>query len=382
MFTTGTKFLIGSTVVAIVAAIAYGVTQGDELGTVGIASAAVALAFLSGVNLATRDANVWADEVAVETVSAAARPPRNSIWPLGFALGAAVLTVGLVTQQSFFTVGAVILLVTGAEWTAEAWAARASADASYNAAVRSNIANPLEFPLAAAIGVGIIVYTFSRVMLWLSSTNTVIAFAVAGALIVAFGFFFAYRPGRTSKAAVGLVGIGVLSLVVGGVAAGLDGQREIHEHDTTAGLQGDGADICLSPEEFDADHSASQRVGATAAVAATITLRESGELTFALNGPPDPGSSALTLPRSNPNNVVFVNRSGHERRLSVDLGTHTVETEDGDAEVRNLMCTTLVDEGGSQNITLVIPVPSMSAEDGFFFFVPGVDTAHLELIVP
>ena len=43
-------------------------------------------------------------------------------------------------------------------------------------AARSGFANPLEFPLAAAIGIGIIVYAFSRIMLWLSKTNTVIAF--------------------------------------------------------------------------------------------------------------------------------------------------------------------------------------------------------------
>ena len=34
---------------------------------------------------------------------AAARPPANSIWPMVFALGAVVLTVGLVTYQAVFT---------------------------------------------------------------------------------------------------------------------------------------------------------------------------------------------------------------------------------------------------------------------------------------
>lgn len=377
MFTTGTKFLIGSTVLAIIAAVAYGVTQNDELGTVGLASAAISLAFLTAVNVSTRDANVWADEVAVDTVSAAARPPRNSIWPMVFALGAAVLTVGLVTQQAFFVVCTIILLAAGAEWTAEAWAARASADSSHNATVRSTIANPLEFPLAAAIGIGIIVFTFSRVMLWLSKTNTVIAFAVLGALIIAFAFFFAYRPGTKSKAALGLVGIGALSLVVGGVAAGLDGEREIHHHEAL-----EGEEICASPDESDADHSASQSVGATASVAAFITLGEDEQLTYKVNGPIDPGEAGLTLPRSNPNNIVFVNKSEHERRLTVDLGTQTVSTDDGDVEERHLVCTALVEEGGSQNMTVIIPLPSTTAENGFFFFVPGVDTAHLELIVP
>ncbi len=384
MFTTGSKFLIGSTVLAIVAAIAYGVTQQDEVGTVGLASAAISLAFLTGVNLFTRDANIWADEISsVETAPAAVRAPRNSIWPLGFALGAALLTVGLVTQQAFFVVGVIILLATGAEWTAEAWAARASADDTYNSKVRSTIANPLEFPLAAAVGIGVIVYSFSRIMLWLSKTNTVIAFSVLGALIIAFAFFFAYRPAMKSKATVGLIAVGAFSLVVGGVAAGLDGEREIHEHETTGGLEAAGENICASPDEFEADHHASQKVGATANVAAEITLGEDGKLTYRQNGPNEVGSPGLTLPRTNPNNVVFINESDHHRRLSVNLGMQTIETEDGvTQESPHLVCTTLVDKGGEQNVTLFFPLPSATADEGFYFFVPGVDTARLELLVP
>jgi hypothetical protein len=384
MFTTGSKFLIGSAVVAAISAIAYGVAQDGVMGTVGLASAAVALAFLAGINIYTRDANIWADEISsVETAPAAARPPANSIWPMAFALGAVVVTVGLVTYQAVFVVGVVLLLAAGAEWTAEAWAERASADADYNAAVRSRIANPLEFPLAAAIGIGIIVFAFSRIMLWLSKTNTVIAFSVMGVIILTVAFFLAYRPGLKSRAAFGAIAVGVLALVAGGAAAGLDGERDIHEYPTTEGLTEEGEEICLSPEVFEADEKASQSVGATAAVAARVTLGDDGQLSFSVNGPVEQGATALTLPRSNPNNVIFVNRSGEERRLSLDLGTRTVTTDEGvDEEVPHLVCTTLVDSDGQQNLTLTIGAPSITAPDGYFFFVPGVESARLELIVP
>ena len=233
MLTTGSKLLIGSAVLATVSAIAYGVAQDGVMGTVGLASAAVALAFLAGVNIFTRDSNIWDDEISsVDTAPAAARPPANSIWPMAFALGAVVLTVGLVTYQAVFIVGVVLLLAAGAEWTAEAWAERATADAAHNAEVRSRIANPLEFPLAAAIGIGIIVYAFSRIMLWLSKTNTVVFFAVMGAIILTVAFLLAYRPGIKSRAAFGAIAVGVLALVAGGAAAGLDGERDIHEHET------------------------------------------------------------------------------------------------------------------------------------------------------
>ncbi len=322
MFTTGSKLLIGAAVLATLSAIAYGVTQDGIMGTIGLASAALALSFLAGLNLFTRDNNYWADEIAsIEDAPAAVRPPANSVWPFAFAFGAAVLAVGLVTYQAVFVIGIVLLLVSGAEWTAEAWAQRASADAGHNAEVRDRIANPLEFPLAAAIGIGVVIYAFSRVMLFLSKTNTVIAFAVLGSIIIALAFFFAYRPRVPSKAAAVVIGVGALGLIAGGAAAGLSGERDIHPHETTSGLSEEGADICTSPEEFEADENASQSVAASAAVAATITLGSDGALTYSLNGPSATGAAGITLPRSNPNNVLFRNQSGEARRLSASLGT-------------------------------------------------------------
>jgi hypothetical protein len=383
MFTTGTKLLLGSAVVATISAIAYGVTQEGVMGTIGLTSAAIVLWFLAVLNLFLRDNNVWADEIAsVEGAAAATRAPDGTIWPMVFAFGATVVAVGFVTTQEVFVLGVIVLLVAGAEWTAAAWAVRASADDRYNADVRDRIANPLEFPLLAAIGIGIIVYAFSRVMLWLSKTNTVIAFAILGTIIIALAFFFAYRPKVNSKAAVVVIGVGALGLVAGGAAAGLSGEREIKVHETTAGLSEEGVPICESPEEFEADEKASQSVAATAAVAATITLGESGTLSYVLNGPSAPGAPAITLPRSNPNNVVFRNRSGEDRRLSVSLGTEVIEEDGADVEIPFLRCTALVKDGGTSSITVIANVPSLTAPEEFFFFVPGVDGARLDLSVP
>jgi hypothetical protein len=383
MFTTGSKFLIGSAVVATVAAIAYGVTQDGVMGTIGLASAAIVLWFLAVLNLFIRDCNYWADEIAsIDTAPAAVRAPANSVWPFAFAFSAAVLAVGLVTYQAVFVIGVVLLLVTGAEWTAAAWAERASADLGHNAEVRDRIANPLEFPLAAAIGIGIVIYAFSRVMLWLSKTSTVVAFSVLGAIIITLAFLFAYRPKVSSRAAAVVIGVGALGLIAGGAAAGLSGERDIEQHETTEGLAEEGVDICTSPEEFEADEKASQSVAATAAVAVTVTLGTDGALTYELNGPSAQGADGITLPRSNPNNVVFRNDSDEPRRLSASLGTEVVSEDGEDVERPLYMCTALVDDGGAQNITMSIAVPSITAEDGFFFFVPGVDSARLNLVVP
>jgi hypothetical protein len=380
MITTGSKFLIGSAVLAIISAIAYGVTQDGVMGTIGLASAAVALSFLAGLNLYLRDSNVWAEEIeSLETAPAAVRAPANTVWPFAFALSATVLAVGLVTVQAVFVIGVVLLLVSGAEWTAEAWAQRASADEAYNAEVRNRMANPLEFPVGAAIVIGIVIYAFSRIMLGLSKTGTTILFAIVGALIITLAYVFAAKPGR-SKAAVAAVGIGALVVVAGGAASGLGGERDISEHETAAGLNEEGVEICTSPEEFEADEKASQSIAAVAAVAATIILDEAGELSYELNGPSATGSEGITLPRSNPNNIIFRNDSNEERRLSVSLGT-TVAEESGE-EAPFYACTALVEDGGAQNITLNVPVPSLAFEEGYFFFVPGVESARLNLIVP
>jgi hypothetical protein len=383
MFTTGNKFLIGSTVLAIVAAIAYGVTQDGVMGTVGLASAAVALGLLAGVNIFTRDSNVMVTpDLSVESTAAAQLAPQGSIWPMVFAVGAVTLVVGLVSYQAIFIVGAVVLLASGAEWMAQAWAERASADNAHNAEVRSRMANPFEFPLAGAIAIGIIVYSFSRIMLWLSKTNTVLAFGVLATVVMTMAFLFAYRPTIKSRAMVSVFVIGALGLVAGGAAAGLDGERDIEAHETTENEAVEG--ICENPDATEADDKASQSVAATANVAAKITLSEQGALSLDLNGPlPEGGQNRLTLPRSNPNNIVFINESADERRLSVDLATQVITGADGEDEtVPNQVCTTLVEPGGEQLITLKIAEPSSVFPDGYRFFVPGVESAGLELDVP
>lgn len=381
MLTTGSKLLIGSAVLATIAAIVYGIDQGGAIGTVGLASAAAALSFLAGVNLLTRDANVFADdENAIDSCQAADPAPGDSIWPMAFALGAVVLCVGLVTYPAVFIVGIVLLLAAGAEWMTQAWAEQASHEAAHNSEVRSRIANPLEFPLAAAIGVGIVVFAFSRIMLWLEKVGTVVAFGVLAGIIVIVAFLFAYRGGLRSRTAIGAIGVAVVGLVAGGAVAGLDGERDIHPHETTAELADEG--ICEDPEETEADHNAAQSVGATAAVAAELTLSESGELTFEVNGPIPAGATALTLPSSNLNNVLFHNESSEDRRLSVDFGTKTVTHDGEDEVVANQICTTLVEDGGVQNMFVEVGLPSSTNPGGYFFFVPGVDTATLELVVP
>ncbi len=385
MITTGSKLLIGATVLATLAAIGYGLTQDGVMGTVGLVSAAVALAFLTAINMYLGDSNVPADTSSLATVGAALPAPEPSPWPLVLAFGAVTIVVGLVSYQAIFIIGVIAVLAAGAQWTVQAWAEGASADRAFNAEVRSRISNTLEFPLLGAIGVGTIVYAFSRIMLWLSKTNTVVAFSILGAIVLGAAFLFAYRP-SIKTGVIGAVGsLAVIGIVAGGAAAGIDGQRDIHEHETVAELAEDPEDpICESPDEFEADENASQTVGAKSNVAARITLTSDGRLEARVPGSSGDPVEPLTLPRSNPSNIIFHNESDHHRRLSLDLGpAETDEAEDEEVHgLREQTCTTLVDEGGKQMLTITVGVPSLAVEGGYRFFVPGVESADLELVVP
>jgi len=225
MITTGSKLLIGSAVVAAVAAILYGVTQDGVLGTVGLSFAAAALAFLAGVNLYVRDANVLeTDPASVASSAAAAERPGSSPWPFLLGGAAIAVTVGLVTSQAVVTVGIVLLLAAGAEWVVLAWAERTSSDPGHNAEVRVRTLGPLEFPLFAAIAVGILVYSFSRVMLSLAQENTVILFFVVATIVVLLGFLVAFRPSIRSGAIGGILAVASVAIVASGVVlAGLIG---------------------------------------------------------------------------------------------------------------------------------------------------------------
>ena len=414
MFTTGSKFLIGASVTALIATIVYGIGQGGVLGTVGLASATACLMGLATINAILRDSNVFSDDEApVESTSAAQFAPAGSVWPLAFAFGAVVVAVGLISYQSIVVIGLVALVVAGGEWVVTAWSERASGNVEHNAAVRSRMINPLEYPVGGAVAIGIIVYSFSRVMLWLSKTNTVIAFSVLAAVVLAIAFAISYRAKMSVGAMGGVMAVGAVAVVVAGAVTGIDGERDIPVFETTAIWQeeailhpteyAEGAAegdhpaelICESPEEFpEADEDVSQTVGSKSG-SYQIFLTEGGQLAFDVPGPIEQGPAGMVIPRSNPTNIIFRNDSDEHRRLSLDLGTETLEVEGEDAVVRHQLCTTLIEPGGAQLLTVEADQATFAADgqinpngpggesgDGYWFYVPGVDTALLELIVP
>ena len=384
MFPSGSKLLFGGAVLALVAAVLYGVTQEGSLGTVGLISASVGLFLIAGVNLYTRDADVSAMDTGALTESAAAAPvPGASIWPIVAGLGGALIAVGLVTYPVVFIFGIILLIAATAEWMVQAWSERASSDVAFNADVRARIAHPLEFPILAAVGVGIIIYSFSRIMLFLSKTSGPAVFAVIASAILVVAFIVAFSPSVRTGAVATVSVVAALGLVTGGVAAALGGERELHPHETTGALADEGG--CGTDAETHADEHYSQDVAATANLTARLTLTDEGTL-VAKNLGVTGDQDTVVVTRSNPTNVVFYNESSEERRLVLDLGTRPELDAEGneipDTEVPDQRCTALVEEGGSQFLTFGIAVASSSAASDYAFIVPGVEGARIEVEVP
>ena len=384
MIQTGSRLLIGAAVLATAAAVLYGVTQRGSIGTTGLIFAAVALAFLAGVNLFFRDSDVSAmDPTATTQSAAAAPPPASTLWPIIGAAGAVMVVVGIVSYPVVFVFGIIALIAAAAEWMVQAWSERASADGSFNAVVRARISHPLEFPVLAAVGAGIIIYSFSRIMLFLSKASGPALFSVIAALILIAGFLIAFRPSIRNGAIATVGVIAALGLIAGGAAAALEGERELHPHETTQDLASLGE--CETTDETEADENASQSVAAKANIAGELILRSDDTL-VAKNADVTGEQDTFVVTRANPTNIRFVNDSSEERRLVLDLGTKPALDADGNAiegsKVPNQICTALVEDGGSQFLTFAIPVASEFAEQPYRFVVPGVEGAEVAVEVP
>jgi len=257
-------------------------------------------AFLGGVIIAFRDADL--DAAAVEATSAAdaegaGRGPRvsPSIWPLVGAFGAGLMTIGLVYDRRWFLGGLVVLIATTIEWTVQAWSDRASDDPEYNARVRGRLMHPLEFPILGALSVILVIFGFSRVMLAIPKNAAVGAFIGLGALVLVVAVILSRPrkiPGAVLASVLVLGGVGILTAGVVGAS------------------RGERSELKNVQEETGPDKKTSNAVGDKANVAATVTV-ETGMTSL-----PD-----LTLPRSAPSNVLFVNQSDVPRQLVVFAGT-------------------------------------------------------------
>lgn len=386
MFTTGSKLFLGATVLSIVAAVVFGVANGGSsgwLGVVGLLSAALAFAFLFGINYYAHDGNVSAMSDDATTESPAAQPPvGRSMWPALSAVAVGAIAVGAESKPIVFKAGVVLFLAAAVEWMVLGWSERASADPAYNAGLRKRMLHPLEFPVLAASGLAAIIYSFSRIMLWIDKSGGPVVFVIVGALVLVGGFLLASKPSLKKGLITGVCTIGALGLVSTGAVMAVDGQRTIEAHPTT---QSDNGAACALAEEgqgtqAEIDAKASQAVASKASIGITVVL-EGGKLTAHELGV-TVTQNPVTVSRGNVNNVIFKNHDAEKRRLTVNMGEFDEDVNGTPVTKRPTVCTTLVRKDGSQFLSFVLPKPSIASAQPYTFTVPGVDGAEIEIKVP
>jgi len=296
------------------------------------------------------------------------------MWPLVGAAGFALLLVGTITTPIVFIFGVVAILATLVEWTVQAWSEGASSDNAYNASIRERFLNPIEFPILATIGVAVIIFSFSRVMLATNKDAGAILFIVAAAAVSAVGMLISLRPALKKGiigtiavvAAVGLVGAGIASMGVGLREDLVVAAEEDHYSHKECGEE--------KSEHF--DKGVSETISATSGADATIELID-GKLTAQVQGI-EGLQDSITVRRANPSNIIFRNKDAGEFRLAANLGKKQI----ADGVMEDVVtCTQLISEGAEQWLTLTINKPAVSGEP-YTLSIPGLEGQSIVVVVP
>lgn len=215
---------------------------GDQVGYSVLMAFAGTMLVLGGMASAFRDGSAEAvAEVQGATVDRAtgavtgpadlriATPFGLSFWPIvaAFSVGAAV--VGAAVSTPLLVIGCIGLVVAAFEWTVRAWSERATGDPALNREIRNRFMLPVEVPIGAAIGIGIVVFSLSRILLAISKVGAVFFIIILATLVFVVAILLANRPHLKRSVMVTVLLVGGLAIIGGGIAGGIAGPRESEE---------------------------------------------------------------------------------------------------------------------------------------------------------
>jgi hypothetical protein len=294
-----------------------------------------------------------------------------------------LFVLGLVVAQVYFVLAIVVVLAALAEWMVQAWSESASDDPAHNESARRRVLHPIEFPVIAMLGLGVIIFSFSRIMLAISKSAGAVVFIVAAAVILLVGSVVALRPALKSALVGGICVIGAIGIVAGGIAGAGSGLRpelveaaeEGHYTHRECGVE--------KSKYF--DKKSMKTLSLRSNVAAVIELRD-GRLSADVYG--FSGSqNVISVPRANPVTFIFRNYDDAERRMVATLGTAMAAAAPAEGgkdahDGKNETCTQLIPSGAEQALTITYNKPSIAQEEPFTLRVPGVDGQSIEVLVP
>ena len=373
MFTPGSKLFLGLTGFSIAVCVIYVALVDNSMKVaVTLLFIAAGTALLAGLTLFNRDGDVV---VGAVDAPAGAEQLTASLWPLVATVGFVGVVVGLITHPIVFLLGLIALLAAGVEWLIQSWSEGASSDAAFNASVRSRLLHPLEFPVLATVGLGVVILSFSRVMLAVQREAGAIIFIGAGAVVLFVGSLFALKPNLKKSLVVGVCVISAVGIAATGIAAASNGKR--------AELVAASAEDHFSHKECGEeksphfDDTAQGTISLRSSPVATVELRD-GKLTARELGVKKV-TQTITFPRSNSATIIFRNKDNKEVRLTAFLGTKAVQN---DVVEEILDCTQMIGKGHEQALTFKIAKPSMASDKPYTLTVPGLEGQSIEILVP
>jgi len=373
MFTPGSKLFLGLTGFAVAVSVIYVALVDNSMGgAVTLLFIAAGTALLAGLTLFNRDGDV---AVGATDAPAGAEQLTASLWPLIATVGFVGIVVGLITHPIVFLLGLIVLLAAGVEWLVQSWSEGASSDNAYNASIRGRLLQPIEFPVLALVGLGVVILSFSRVMLAVQREAGAIIFIGAGAVVLLVGTLFALKPNLKKTLVVSVCVISAVGVAASGIAAASNGKRA----DLVAANAEDHFSHKDCGEEKNAhfDGTAQGTISLRSSVDATVELRDGKLIAHELGI--DKATQTITLTKSNNATIIFRNKDNKEARLTAYLGTKAVQT--GVVE-EVLDCTQMIGKGHEQALTFKIAKPSMASVKPYTLTVPGLEGQSIEIMVP
>jgi len=377
MFKVGSKLFLGLTGFSALTLVAYLIfVERLALGGVALSMVFATLVGLSAIVITVNDGD---NEVQPRDASLV----RASMWPLVTVAGVVLLILGLVVAQVYFIFGIVVVLAALTEWLVQAWSESASDDAAHNDSARRRLLHPIEFPVIATLGLGVIIFAFSRIMLAISKSAGAVAFVVLSSLVLLVGAIFALRPALKPAIVSGICVVGAVGIVVGGIAgqgAGLrsdlvEAAEEGHYTHRECGVE--------KSKYF--DKKAMKTLSLRTNPVAIIELRD-GALSAVMTGFNEPQKS-VSVPRGNPVTFIFRNFDAAERRMVASLGAAMGTGAESSSEKEghsnaNETCTQLIPHGAEQALTITYAKPSIAQVEPLTLTVPGVEGQAIEVVVP
>ena len=377
MFKVGSKLFLGLTGFSALTLVAYLIfVERLALGGVALSMVFATLVGLSAIVIIVNDGD---NEVQPRDASLV----RASMWPLVTVAGVVLLILGLVVAQVYFIFGIVVVLAALTEWLVQAWSESASDDTAHNDSARRRLLHPIEFPVIATLGLGVIIFAFSRIMLAISKSAGAVAFMVLSSLVLLVGAIVALRPALKSAIVSGICVVGAVGIVAGGIA----GQG--------AGLRSDLVEAaeeghythreCGEEKSKYFDKKAMKTLSLRTNPVAIIELRD-GVLSAAMTGFNEPQKS-VSVPRGNPVTFIFRNFDAAERRMVASLGAAMGTGAESSSEKEghsnaNETCTQLIPQGAEQALTITYAKPSIAQVEPLTLTVPGVEGQAIEVVVP